>query len=177
MNSIRKTVRIVLLIGVLFCAESCQRSPIPMRTMKRIYGDMAIADATLENKPDLYLQVDTLAVYPAIFAKYGYTTEDFLEAQKYMITHPDKFSKMALQLKKEWAAKYVKAEREMAVRDSLDNIEYEKQQAILAERDNFLDSISFACLLDTVVVRYTDSLAKPDSLKRPEPPKKTMTRE
>ena len=150
-------IRIVLLIAVLFLAESCQRSPIPMRTMKRIYGDMLIADSKIETDPDLFLGADSLGVYPSIFAKYGYTTEEFLAAQEYLISHPDKFMKITGQLKEMWDDANAEAGTEMAVRDSLADIEYEKELAIQTAIDNFLDSISFACILDTIDVRYGDT--------------------
>ena len=159
-------IGVVLMLALLLCAESCQRTTIPMRTMKRIYSDMFIADASLEFKPDLYLGVDSLAVYPAIFEKYGYTTEQFLETQEYLISHPDKFSKLVEQMKNDWDSYAKVAEAEIAVRDSLADIEYEKQQAIQTAIDNFMDSISFACLLDTIVVRCGDSTGVAAPVKR-----------
>ena len=150
-------IRIVLLIAVLLLAESCQRSPIPMRTMKRIYYDMFIVDSQMEFAPDKFMEADSMAVYPSIFEKYGYTMDEFLETQAYLISHPDKMLKMAQDMKSVWDEKSAKAERERVVRDSLADIEYEKQQAIQTAIDNFLDSISFACLLDTIDVRYGDT--------------------
>ena len=150
-------IRIVLLVAVLLLAESCQRSPIPMRTMKRIYNDMFIVDSQMEFAPEKFMEADSMAVYPSIFEKYGYTTEEFLEAQSYLISHPEKLMKMAQDMKTMWDAKNATAQREMAVRDSLADIEFEKQQAIQTAIDNFLDSISFACLMDTIDVRYGDT--------------------
>ena len=126
--------------------------------MKHIYMDMMIADANVENNPDMHLSVDTMAVYQAIFDKYGITVEDFLESHRIMLSDPEKFGKMAKDWKEEFEKRNNVAQREIDVRDSLANIEYERQLAIQTEIDNFLDSIGFAHLLDTVdVCRLSDS--------------------
>lgn len=140
------------MLAVVFLATSCQKSPIPLRKMQRIWADMLIADANVNENPDLHLAADTLAIYTAIFEKYGYTDEQFKETQRYLLAHPKKFMKMAEKQKADFDRILAVAQREMAVRDSLADIEYQKELAIQVALDNFLDSISFACLLDTVFV-------------------------
>ncbi len=141
-----------MMLAAVLLAVSCQRSPVPIRTMQQIYSDMMIADANIENSPDLHMATDSMAVYPAIFEKYGYTYEQFEEAQRYLLAHPKKFLKIVEKQKADWDKLLASVQREIEIRDSIANIEYEREMAAQAAIDNFLDSISFACLLDTVFV-------------------------
>ncbi len=65
---------------------------IPERTLVKIYADMALADKWIELNHDLRAQADTSMVYEAIFAKYGYNTEDYLKSVRYYMDKPDDFS-------------------------------------------------------------------------------------
>lgn len=83
------------LLIVLLLALSCSHSGgrvIPERTLVKIYADMALADKWIELNHDLRALADTSMVYEAIFAKYGYNTEDYLKSVRYYMDKPDDFS-------------------------------------------------------------------------------------
>lgn len=59
---------------------------IPKNDMSRIYADMFLADKQLRFDHQLHRIADTSRVYEAIFAKYGYTIEDYNASQeKYLL--------------------------------------------------------------------------------------------
>lgn len=83
------------LLIVLLLALSCSHSGgrvIPERTLVKIYADMALADRWIDLNRDLRAQADTSMVYEAIFAKYGYNTEDYLKSVRYYMNKPDDLS-------------------------------------------------------------------------------------
>ena len=82
---------LIVLILALSCSHSGGRV-IPERTLVKIYADMALADKWIELNHDLRAQADTSMVYEAIFAKYGYNTEDYLKSVRYYMDKPDDFS-------------------------------------------------------------------------------------
>ena len=82
---------LIVLILALSCSHSGGRV-IPERTLVKIYADMALADRWIELNHDFRAQADTSMVYEAIFAKYGYNTEDYLKSVRYYMDKPDDFS-------------------------------------------------------------------------------------
>ncbi len=87
--------RLFRVLFVLLLAFSCSHSGgrvIPESTLVKIYADMALADRWIELNRDFRAQADTSMVYEAIFAKYGYNTEDYLKSVRYYMDKPDDFS-------------------------------------------------------------------------------------
>lgn len=91
-------VRNILVIVIILCGLcSCRRDGkvIPRRTMTKIYADMAMTDAILQNRTyDVRRVADTSLVYEAIFRKYGYTAEDYLASQKVYINDAGRYVRM-----------------------------------------------------------------------------------
>lgn len=63
--------------------------------MSKIYADMAMTDAVLQNRDYATRRTaDTSLVYEAIFQKYGYTTDDYLASQRKYIKDPGRYVRM-----------------------------------------------------------------------------------
>lgn len=91
---VRNILVIVLLAWVL---SSCGKREkiIPRSTMSKIYADMAMTDAVLQNRDYATRRTaDTSLVYEAIFQKYGYTTDDYLASQRKYIKDPGRYVRM-----------------------------------------------------------------------------------
>lgn len=146
-----------ILLALIVSVSCTQMSPIPKKTLQKIYYDLLVADSKMDSHPDLKAMSDSMAVYPGIFEKYGYTTEQFLQAQEYWVTRPEQFRKMLEANKKLFDDRAAVLTREIEVKDSIADALYELKQAELAEIDNFLDSVSFACMLDTILLSYAPS--------------------
>ena len=67
----------VLLVS---CSE---KPPIPPETMSDIYYDIFLTDQIIDFFPESRMAADSLSVYEALLAGYGYSTEDFLAALDY----------------------------------------------------------------------------------------------
>ncbi|MBQ9475505.1 MAG: DUF4296 domain-containing protein, partial [Bacteroidales bacterium] len=76
-------------------AASCsERTPIPRKTMQRIYYDMMLADSSVEILPDARMASDSVGIYQPIIEKYGYTVEQFLSSQEMLLQNPEKLMKL-----------------------------------------------------------------------------------
>lgn len=156
-----------ILLALVVSVSCTQVSPIPKKTLQKIYYDMLLVDSKMNYVNHLRVMADTLQVYPAIFEKYGYTTEQFLAAQEYWLRKPEKLRQMFEDNKKIFDERLAVLQREMEVRDSIANVLYELREAEQAELENFLDSISFACLLDTIQVSFSADTFAVEVLERP----------
>lgn len=67
---------------------------IPKSDMTRIYADMFLADKQIRKDRQLRRVADTSRVYEAIFAKYGYTVEDYNASQEKYIMDARRYVKM-----------------------------------------------------------------------------------
>lgn len=67
---------------------------IPKNDMSRIYADMFLADKQLHFDHQLRRIADTSRVYEAIFAKYGYTIEDYNASQEKYILDARRYVKI-----------------------------------------------------------------------------------
>lgn len=134
---------------LLVLAVSCHRdgTPIPRSEMSRIYAEMFLLDQRLGSDWKIRNQADTMLVYEAVFAEYGYTVEDYRASQEKYIKDPRRYTKM---LKKavgilENENKVLKKEK-----DRLDEIlearmgtsRYSPNRILLLDTLTFLDSIS-----------------------------------
>lgn len=74
-------------LSVLIClfAGCTRKGIIKKQTMSAILMDMYLADQYIEQTPDMRAQTDTLAVYPAIIEKYGYTVEEYANSVRYWL--------------------------------------------------------------------------------------------
>ena len=75
--------RFLHIVLVLLLAVAC-RGPrvIPKDTMTDIYTDMFLADQMVRDADIPRAQMDTMLLYEAVFEKYGYDTEDYLEPDR-----------------------------------------------------------------------------------------------
>ena len=76
---------ICFLMSVLLLQGCSQEGIIGKKTMAAIVEEMFIADQYLDKTPDMLAQTDSLSVYPAILAKYGYTVEDYRNSIEYWL--------------------------------------------------------------------------------------------
>lgn len=150
----------LLAVCLLLCAASCsERTPIPRKTMQRIYYDMMLADSYVELSPDFRTASDSMGIYRPLIEKYGYTVEQFLATQAILLKDPESFSRIFEANSKAYHAKAEEMMARIHVRDSLADLQFELEQAERVALDEFLDSISYAKLMDTLVVSFIgDSL-------------------
>ena len=73
--------RYLHIVLVLLVMASC-RGPrvIPKDTLTDIYVDMLMADQFVREENISRKQLDTMLVYEAVFNKYGYDTDDYLNS-------------------------------------------------------------------------------------------------
>lgn len=84
--------RIILLICVIFMPllMGCsQRYVIPEEEMGNIYHDLFLLDRYLSDDPDSRFQTDSMFVYESVFEKYGYSSDEFLDALDQYFRHPE----------------------------------------------------------------------------------------
>lgn len=94
-----------LLTILLLSACSGRSRIIPRGTLANIYADMFLADQWLSDHSAERQAADTSLFYDPIFARYGYTFEDYDRSVKHYLKDPERFSKIFRQaadkLKKE----------------------------------------------------------------------------
>ena len=87
--------RFLHIVLVLVAVAACQRSRIiPKDTLVDIYTDMFIADQMVREENIPHAKMDTLLVYEAVFEKYGYDTDDYLNSVRYYLKDPERFAKV-----------------------------------------------------------------------------------
>ena len=94
-----------LMLILLLSACGGRARIIPRSTLANIYADMFLADQWLSDHSPERLTADTTLFYDPIFARYGYTFEDYDYSVKHYLKDPERFSKIfrdaADKLKKE----------------------------------------------------------------------------
>ena len=161
MLMVKKLFKPALLAALFFFfAASCSdRMPVPRKVMQRIYFDMMLADSFVETEPHARMASDSIAVYPPLIEKYGYTVEQFLASQEILLKDPEKMSKIFEANKKTYHDSAVALMARIHLRDSLADVAFEEEQAAQVAMDELLDSLSFACMMDTLLVSFVgDSL-------------------
>ena len=74
---------------------ACQRTRIiPKDTLEDIYMDMFLADQMVREENIPRPQMDTLLLYEAVFQKYGYDTDDYLNSVRFYLKDPERFAKV-----------------------------------------------------------------------------------
>lgn len=87
--------RFLHIVLVLLAAVACQRTRIiPKDTLADIYTDMFLADQVVREENIPRAQMDTMLVYEAVFRKYGYDTDDYLNSVRYYLKDPERFAKV-----------------------------------------------------------------------------------
>ena len=87
--------RVLHIVLVLLAAVACQRTRIiPRDTLADIYMDMFLADQVVREENIPHAQMDTTLVYEAVFRKYGYDTDDYLNSVRHYLKDPERFAKV-----------------------------------------------------------------------------------
>ena len=74
---------------------ACQRTRIiPKDTLEDIYMDMFLADQVVREENIPRPQMDTMLLYEAVFQKYGYDTDDYLNSVRFYLKDPERFAKV-----------------------------------------------------------------------------------
>ena len=156
----RRFIQILLAAFLLMGLASCSdRMPIPRKVMQKIYYDMMLADSYVEVLPEARTASDSIAVYPPLIEKYGYSVDDFLASQAILLKDPEKMSRIFEANAKRYHDSADVLLLRIHERDSLADIQFQIEEAERVALDEFLDSISFAKLLDTLQLTFTgDSL-------------------
>ncbi|MEM7658589.1 MAG: DUF4296 domain-containing protein [Bacteroidota bacterium] len=81
---------ILVLLGLLSCAEEAQPQLISMEGMKDILIDIHLADAMADQNggPLLHRKIKREDLYANIFEKYGVEKETFWQTYEYYLKHP-----------------------------------------------------------------------------------------
>ena len=87
--------RFLHIVLVLLLAVAC-RGPrvIPKDTLTDIYTEMFIADQMVRDADIPRAQMDTMLLYEAVFQKYGYDTDDYLNSVRFYLKDPERFAKV-----------------------------------------------------------------------------------
>ena len=59
-----------------------------------IYMDMFLADQVVREENIPHAQMDTTLLYEAVFRKYGYDTDDYLNSVRHYLKDPERFAKV-----------------------------------------------------------------------------------
>lgn len=87
--------RLVHIVLVLLAVVACQRTRvIPKDTLVDIYTDMFLADQMVREENIPRARMDTLLLYEAVFQKYGYNTDDYLNSVRFYLKDPERFAKV-----------------------------------------------------------------------------------
>ena len=74
---------------------ACQRTRIiPKDTLEDIYMDMFLADQMVREENIPRPQMDTMLLYEAVFQKYGFDTDDYLNSVRFYLKDPERFAKV-----------------------------------------------------------------------------------
>ncbi len=87
--------RFLHIVLAVLVAAAC-RGPriIPKDTLTDIYVDMLMADQFVREENIPRKQLDSMLVYEAVFNKYGYDTDDYMNSVRYYLKDPERFAKI-----------------------------------------------------------------------------------
>lgn len=87
--------RLLHIVLVLLAVAACQRTRvIPKDTLVDIYTEMFLADQMVREENIPRARMDTLLLYEAVFQKYGYNTDDYLNSVRFYLKDPERFAKV-----------------------------------------------------------------------------------
>ena len=113
--------RILHIVLVLVAVAACQNPRIiPKDTLTDIYEDMFLADQLVRERNLPQPQMDTLLVYEAVFNKYGYNTDDYLNSVRYYLKDPERFAKVFDEVDRRLEAKVKELDRLIEFQQRLD---------------------------------------------------------
>ena len=113
--------RFLHIVLVLVTVAACQNPRIiPKDTLTDIYEDMFFADQLVRERNLPQPQMDTLLVYEAVFNKYGYNTDDYLNSVRYYLKDPERFAKVFDEVNRRLEAKVKDLDRLIEFRQRLD---------------------------------------------------------
>lgn len=81
----------------LFSLCSCSKEEekiIPGNTLSEILAEIYLVDQYMDEKPMSWQQKDTIAIYEAVFNKYGYTYTDYNNSLAHYLYRSDKLTKI-----------------------------------------------------------------------------------
>ena len=150
-----------LLLGILLASCGGRPRIIPRATLTDIYVDMFLADQWLKDHSGERSKADTCLFYDPIFARYGYTFEDYDATVKKYLDDPEKFSRIfrdaGAKLRKKQGIYEKKVNRLREIKEFNDYFNGKYSSLDFKE-----DTLLWHALLDTVCL---DSLTL-DSLRR-----------
>ena len=136
----------------LCCCNSGGRL-IPRSDFSAIYADMMMLDQHLQMDRPSRRQADTLAVYEAVFEKYGYSREDFLYSEREYIKDAGRYVRMlkkaVVSLEKEGRALKAEKSRLDKIREAAANV-----RRFAPERIYFLADVNDPEVFTHDSVRY-----------------------
>lgn len=113
--------RFLHIVLVLVAVAACQNPRIiPKDTLTDIYEDMFLADQLVRERNLPQPQMDTLLVYEAVFNKYGYNTDDYLNSVRYYLKDPERFAKVFDEVDRRLEAKVKELDRLIEYQQRLD---------------------------------------------------------
>ena len=87
--------RFLHIVLVFLAAVACKGPRvIPKDTLEDIYMDMFLADQMVREENIPRPQMDTMLLYEAVFQKYGYDTDDYLNSVRFYLKDPERFAKV-----------------------------------------------------------------------------------
>lgn len=102
MRRILISINVIYLIAFVLLMQACSDDGIISRKdMVSITRDMYLADQYIDQKPDILAQTDSLLVYPAVLAVYGYTVEDYTNSIRYYLQKDDSYNRILLQAQRQ----------------------------------------------------------------------------
>lgn len=94
-TSMKAACFLVVALTLLGCSEE---GIIQRDTMVSIIEEMYLADQYIEQNPDMRAQTDSMSVYPAIMAKYGYSMADYENSIRYWLQEDGEYNEMLKQV-------------------------------------------------------------------------------
>ncbi len=93
MGYIRTILRLILPVMVVTAVMGCgEEGVISKGAMANIVAEMYLADQYIEKNPEMMGQTDSLAVYPAVIEKNGYTVEEYKASVRYYLQRDDEYN-------------------------------------------------------------------------------------
>lgn len=93
----KRTLHIVVAAFALVCVLACSgrgARVIPKKTFAKIYAEMALADQWLQDNYKLRSVADTSLFYEAVFARHGYTADDYRFSIEHYLHNPDEYKRI-----------------------------------------------------------------------------------
>ena len=113
--------RFLHIVLVLVAVAACQGPRIiPRNTLTDIYEEMFLADQLVRERNLPQPQMDTLLVYEAVFNKYGYNTDDYLNSVRHYLKDPERFAKIFEEVDRRLEGKVKELDRLIEYRQKLD---------------------------------------------------------